>query len=194
MARPIAARAWILGGMSALCYKEGTDPCRCHAVCCTAAHHSQRIHQRWREWPAPRLRGVARRAGVARADQPGQPGSRLHNRTSENNADAQLKQQSLGHECGVVKLGVVVVTQETSTLIAGRQLLQVLGYRTIIQASIHSRNAPTGEIPAQLPQRRRRCERRGHGSAGRHKRRCPGHGCAETSPRSAWQTEVYAPR
>ena len=55
--------------------REGTDPGKCHAVHCTAAHHGQRVHQRRR-----RLLG------------------RLHNRTGEDNADAHLKRQVMGRE------------------------------------------------------------------------------------------------
>ena len=89
----MAAKASIgRGGAKAVHHKEGIDPGRC------ATHYGQGIHQRRREWPAPRLRGMARKAGAARPDRPGRPGGRLHNRTSEDNADAHLKRQVMGRE------------------------------------------------------------------------------------------------
>ena len=55
--------------------KEETDPCKCHAVYCTAAHHCQRVHQRRRR-----------------------PLGRLHNRTDEDNADAHMTGEFMGRE------------------------------------------------------------------------------------------------
>jgi hypothetical protein len=40
-ARPIAARASTVRGMRAVYDKEGTDPCKCHAVYFTAAHYCE---------------------------------------------------------------------------------------------------------------------------------------------------------
>jgi hypothetical protein len=48
-ARPMAAMASDVRGMSVAYHKEGTDPGECHA------HYGQRLHQRRREWLAPRL-------------------------------------------------------------------------------------------------------------------------------------------
>jgi hypothetical protein len=47
-ARPIAAMASAVRGMSVVCHKEGTGPCR------RDAHHGQRLHQRRRTGPPRR--------------------------------------------------------------------------------------------------------------------------------------------
>ena len=102
----MASIASAVSGMSVVYDKEGTDPCIGYA------HHGQRVHQRRRERPPPRLRGVAGK-GVQQAapsaactDRPGRPRGRLHNRTGEacpersrgNNANAHLKRQIMGRE------------------------------------------------------------------------------------------------
>jgi hypothetical protein len=53
-----------VSGMRVVYDKEGVDPC------IGDAHYFERIHQRRREWPAPRLRGVARGAGPSCTNQP----------------------------------------------------------------------------------------------------------------------------
>jgi hypothetical protein len=87
-ARPIAAMVSTVSGTRVVYDKEGTDPCKC------ATHYCQRIHQRRRKRPAPRLREVAGGAGPARAHQPvpTQPHGRgLSREERGNNADAHLK-------------------------------------------------------------------------------------------------------
>jgi hypothetical protein len=79
----MAARASAVRGMRVVYDKVGVDPCKCQAVCCTAAHHCKCIYQRRRR-----------------------PLGRLHNRTGEDaspersdrNADAHLKRQVMSRE------------------------------------------------------------------------------------------------
>jgi len=39
----MAAMASVVRGMRVVCDKECVDPCKCHAVYCTAAHYGQRV-------------------------------------------------------------------------------------------------------------------------------------------------------
>jgi secondary thiamine-phosphate synthase enzyme len=80
-------------GMSAVCHKEGTDPCKRHATSfvthITASvfinDDERGLHADYEEW----LEELA----------PHEPISRYrHNRTGEDNGDAHLKRQVMGRE------------------------------------------------------------------------------------------------
>jgi secondary thiamine-phosphate synthase enzyme len=104
----MAAMASTVSGMSVVYDKEGTDPCKCHAVYCTAAHHCQRVpvtsfrtginddesglHHDYEVW----LEELAPHAPIDQY---------WHNRTGEDNADAHLKRQVMGREVVVAVTG-----------------------------------------------------------------------------------------
>ena len=103
-ARPIAAMASVVSGMRVVCDKEGIDSCFGYA------HYCIGVYQRRREWPALRLRGVARKAGTACADRPilAQPYRRGRLSETDRTADAHLKRIASGLEMRVMGREVVV--------------------------------------------------------------------------------------
>jgi secondary thiamine-phosphate synthase enzyme len=96
----MAAMASAVSGMSAVCHKEGTGPCKryatyyvAHITASVFINDDERgLHADYEDW----LEELAPHAPI---------GQYRHNRTGEDNADAHLKRQIMGREVVVAITG-----------------------------------------------------------------------------------------